>query len=61
MNVGGLVIVALGVVFMLFPERIARSRLRGATDPTPTAGAVRQVRWVGGPLLTGVGLLIVFA
>jgi hypothetical protein len=61
MNPGGLVVVALGVLLLLFPRRIARSRLRGAEDPTPTPGAVRQVRWVGGGLLVGVGLLIVLS
>ena len=58
MTLHGLVLIGIGLLFVLFPERVARGRLRGATDPTPTASAIRQVRWVGGPLLLGVGLLL---
>lgn len=52
MNPLGLVFLAISVIFVLYPERIARNRLQGAKDPAPTQGAINMVRYVGGPLCT---------
>ncbi len=60
MNPLGLVFLMIGVVFILYPERIARNRLKGAKDPTPTQGATNMVRYVGGPLLVILGFIMAF-
>ncbi len=60
MNPLGLVFLAIGVIFILYPERIARNRLSGAKDPTPTQGAIDMVRYVGGPLLVILGFFMAF-
>ncbi|ELZ42808.1 hypothetical protein C471_02410 [Halorubrum saccharovorum DSM 1137] len=47
-----------GVVLIVWPRRVARARNSGAANPEPTTGLVRLTRYVGGPLLVGLGLFL---
>lgn len=56
----GLLVAALGIPFLLFPETLAWIRNSQASDPTPTNGGVWSMRYVG-VMLVAFGLIAVFA
>lgn len=56
----GLLVAALGVPFLFFPETLARIRNFHASDPTPTKGGVWSMRFVG-VMLVIFGFVAVFA
>ncbi|WP_266083064.1 hypothetical protein [Haladaptatus caseinilyticus] len=60
MSLIGILFIFIGILFIVYPERIARDRLKGASDPTPTQGAINMVRYVGGPLLMILGFIMAF-
>ena len=60
MSLFGILFIIIGALFVVYPERIARNRLKGARDPTPTQGAINMVRYVGGPLLVILGFIMAF-
>jgi len=54
----GLVFVAIGLLMVAFPRPLGQFRNRGAVDPEPTQALEDQIRYIGGPLLTGLGSLL---
>jgi hypothetical protein len=59
-NLSAIPFVIFGVLLLLYPEKMARYRNRGAKDPTPSKDLIILFRYFGGTTLTIIGLLMLF-
>ncbi|GKZ15334.1 hypothetical protein HAL_32150 [Haladaptatus sp. T7] len=60
MSLFGILFIIIGILFIIYPKRVARDRLKGAEAPTPTQGAINMVRYLGGPRLVILGFIMAF-
>jgi hypothetical protein len=58
MNVVGIPFILLGIFFVLYPRTAARWRNKGAQDPEPDRFLTATFRYVGGPLIAGIGVAL---
>jgi uncharacterized membrane protein YedE/YeeE len=54
----GFFAIVFGSVMVAWPRRVARWRNSGAVTAEPTTGLVRLTRYVGGPSLVVLGLVL---
>lgn len=54
----GVFAILFGMVMTVWPENVARWRNSGAVRPEPTTGLVLLTRYVGGPALIVLGIIL---
>jgi len=55
----GVFALVFGVIMLVWPEKVARWRNRGAVNPEPTLGLVKLTQYFGGPALIILGSILI--
>ncbi len=55
----GVFALLFGITMVVWPETVARWRNSGAVNADPTPGLVKLTRYVGGPALLILGVILV--